>query len=284
MMTKWKLKVLTAAVSLAVAGPALAAIDVSTTGNGELFFSIWDSNSKTSYTRDLAFNFSDFATGNTAGGSAGTTAAGYTATFAADATFTSWLVSVAANLSGLQWNVAAMDAAGQNRYLTTASATPSVATSGILATFNDNADVYITNVNSGPWVSGSHAPADGSSVISETSPANPQGYAGATVWSNNWGTKATFSNAAGVGSSMFFYLLAAASSTTTPPVVDQFDNANGASTWTLASDGTLTFASPAAIPIPGALWLLGSGLLGLAAVARRRKQAAGAPSNLAAFA
>lgn len=34
--------------------------------------------------------------------------------------------------------------------------------------------------------------------------------------------------------------------------------------------GTLTFNSPSAVPVPAAAWLLGSGLLGLAGVARRK--------------
>ena len=38
--------------------------------------------------------------------------------------------------------------------------------------------------------------------------------------------------------------------------------------WDLALDGTLTFT---AVPIPGAVWLLGSAMIGVAGVARRRK-------------
>lgn len=290
-MTKWKLKALAAAVSLAVAGPALAAIDASSTGNGELFFSIWDDASQTSYTRDLAFNLNEFATGNTAGGTAGTTNPGFTAVYAADATFTTWLTTTvaAANLGSLRWNVAGMDSQGlagasNNRYLTTAASTPTPPPSTTLLNgWNDAADNYIVGVNSGPWVSGSHAPVDGSSVISSSDNAN--GYANSASWGDKWSGKASFSNAAAIGQSLFFYLLFGGATTSAAPGVDQFDNANGAFTWTLASDGTLSYAQSAAvIPIPGAVWLLGSGLLGLAAVARRRKQAAGAPSNLAAFA
>ena len=38
--------------------------------------------------------------------------------------------------------------------------------------------------------------------------------------------------------------------------------------WDLALDGTLTFT---AVPIPGAVWLFGSAMIGVAGVARRRK-------------
>jgi hypothetical protein len=43
-------------------------------------------------------------------------------------------------------------------------------------------------------------------------------------------------------------------------------------TWTL-DNNTLTYAAVAAIPVPAALWMFASGLVGLAGVARRRKQA-----------
>jgi hypothetical protein len=41
---------------------------------------------------------------------------------------------------------------------------------------------------------------------------------------------------------------------------------------TLNANGTLTVVNPAAVPIPAAAWLLGSGLLGLAGIGRRRLQ------------
>jgi hypothetical protein len=44
---------------------------------------------------------------------------------------------------------------------------------------------------------------------------------------------------------------------------------------TLGTNGTLTFAANAsAVPLPAAVWLFGSGLMGLVGVSRRRKAAA----------
>ncbi len=49
-------------------------------------------------------------------------------------------------------------------------------------------------------------------------------------------------------------------------------NSYALSSWRLDTDGTLTYGVPAvsAVPIPAAVWLFGSGLLGLVGVARRK--------------
>ncbi len=57
----------------------------------------------------------------------------------------------------------------------------------------------------------------------------------------------------------------------------QFANASGVATWTLSSSGDLVYSVPgavSAVPLPAAFWLLGSGLLGLAGVSRRKILAA----------
>jgi hypothetical protein len=56
--------------------------------------------------------------------------------------------------------------------------------------------------------------------------------------------------------------------------LSQYQNANGAGFWFLSSTGDLTYNIPsgstAPVPLPAAIWLLGSGLLGMAGIARRR--------------
>ena len=53
----------------------------------------------------------------------------------------------------------------------------------------------------------------------------------------------------------------------------QFGFANEATDWAPSSVfyDNLSFAEVSAIPVPAAVWLFGSGLLGLVGVARRRK-------------
>ncbi len=57
-------------------------------------------------------------------------------------------------------------------------------------------------------------------------------------------------------------------------VITQYANATGAGYWFLSSSGDLTYNVPTAgvapVPLPAAVWLLGSGLLGLAGIGRRR--------------
>jgi hypothetical protein len=41
--------------------------------------------------------------------------------------------------------------------------------------------------------------------------------------------------------------------------------------WNLSANGALTYGAVSAVPVPAAVWLFGSGLMGLVGVARRRK-------------
>jgi hypothetical protein len=72
-----------------------------------------------------------------------------------------------------------------------------------------------------------------------------------------------------LGTSSSIYMLTSNGTTTSPP------QSYIAGTATLGTNGTLTFTqNTTAVPLPAAVWLFGSGLLGLVGVSRRRKIAA----------
>lgn len=100
------------------------------------------------------------------------------------------------------------------------------------------------------------------------------GYA-VTYFGSNLGGLATGNSAAGVvgGSAVGFYQLTATGGSAIAAVTPvAFGNATGPATWSLSASGDLVYTVPGstAVPLPAAIWLLGSGLLGLAGVGRRK--------------
>ena len=75
---------------------------------------------------------------------------------------------------------------------------------------------------------------------------------------------AGFENGAGLNAAQSLYLLG----TTGGDVANTYKSAY---TLTLSSAGVLSYNEPAPVPVPGALWLLGSSLFGFVGISRRRK-------------
>lgn len=262
---KLKLKLVFAAMTFVATAPAFAAIAPGSTGNGELFMSVYDGSTQTSYVRDLGVDMNTFiANGSTPG---------YSLHYAADSLLTSTF-NLATN-SNLLWNVAALDSVASTapyigqRYLSTSN-TPTasfigVQTNSTLANFT-TADNYVTannglvgDFNNAINVSNvAHGASDGLAYFG-------------SGFKNNWNTNAKFDSTAAVGTSLnFFSLTPSSNSGLGKATVTQFASAAGNASWLLDSKGTLSYSVPAAVPLPAAVWLLGSGLIGMVSVARRK--------------
>jgi hypothetical protein len=88
---------------------------------------------------------------------------------------------------------------------------------------------------------------------------------GAAAW--NWYLNGPVNGVIGLGTPAFLYGVTGNGATLTNVQTYQL------ATLTLAANGTLTAVGntpPSAVPLPAAVWLLGSGLLGLAGVGRRK--------------
>ena len=239
---------------LATSG-AYAAITTSSSGNGELFFTVYDvgadfssSADDRAYVRDLGSLLSggrinDWVSATTTAPlpalNANKQGFGTSYSIGADSNLALFLTA-STDISRLKWNIAAADSSGTDRFLTTAGTVSSAQapTYTQFRTFANRTDTYLAAMN--PVLTGQSALYSG---------------AGASInlWGSNLGGTATFSTSAGFDERMSFFVLseqATVGGSTTKADVRQFmANSETAMEWTLAPNGDLTYG---AIPSLGA--------------------------------
>jgi hypothetical protein len=141
----------------------------------------------------------------------------------------------------------------------TDTATP-IVTSVSLGTAQSNIQSEIASWTSAAPTTGDLTDTTGTATYSVTSGVLQSGQ---VLAGSNYGQS--------VGSAVGFYNVVNVRGSA--PTIGAYTNTHGSSFWYLSSTGDLTFnvASGAApVPLPAAIWLLGSGLLGMAGIARRR--------------
>lgn len=284
---KHKLKKLAVAVTLAVGvGQANAAIFDGTSGNGELFLAAYSPSLQTSYIRDLGIRLNDFRYNGTTAVASGSyafnpsasltattgsvVANGYSLNFLTDSLMVNSLGNGTSLAGDVVWMIGAMDTTGVGlngqRYLTTVNGgAVGGQLNGQLTQFA-NINGYLSGnnqlgTNVSPNVNGSAIATPATLQTAAYFPNPPV---------NTWATWATFDAAGAVGEALpFFFLTPSSTNSTSVASNTQYRTATGVDfAWTLNTDGSLSYA---AVPIPAAAWLFGSGLLGLIGIARRRK-------------
>jgi hypothetical protein len=254
-----KLKLIAAAVSLAVSGHAVASIQIPDgSGTSELIFSAWDPVSNQSYVMDTGVTFNEITSN--------LTNSAYSLNFAVNPSVYGPALG-ASNPSDILWNVSVADwlALDYSNYLNY----------GMVGT---SKTPFLLNYSATESAAAQHdqmsAAQRGAYPGPDTDPANNfsyfgtianGAYAGSTyLWGTNWGGQPV-NNSASIGDDMGFYYQHADFLSGTVSRED------AAGRWNF--DGTnLTYgAAVSTVPVPAAAWLFGSGLIGLVGVARRRK-------------
>jgi hypothetical protein len=275
-----KLKSLVTAVAMTVAGMAQAAsintdnwstggANLSTgTGAGDLLFAIYDPGRAQSLVLNLNLTADTFRNSNSS----------LINTFSVTDSLLQSFIAGSSNQSLMQWNLGAISNSGLGP------------NAGILTT-NGNAGATINPATQGPvdgnaleigmdhitaWAqanNGLFTVSNPNSAISAASDVT--GYLANGLWGSNFGNAFSFNNdVAGFGSNQLISFIALGATDVSDlggtPVSNTFSN--GA--WHVnAATGTVSYVGTvSAVPVPAAVWLFGSGLLGLVGIGRRRKQ------------
>lgn len=279
MQTTLKLTALAGAVALALgAGQASASIIPSDTGNSEMVLSVWDSVRQTSYTLDLGFRQSTLTpTGVSTQSGIISNSTPQLMSFAPDTLLTQFLADSAANnsLGSVLWNVVGGDGTGTTlntrKLLVTAQSSVTEAQietligtqmNNMLGNFNG----YVSQVNT----VGTHGTETNGHNIEVVGDGLGNDFAYAGLFGNDFGGNGNFNNAGGLDQGLNFWWLSNGSIASSKISATPFSGASAPAIWTLASNGTLTFA---AVPEAETWALLGLGLLGAGVVARRRSRA-----------
>lgn len=257
---KLKSLIVVFAAALGLSGQASAAyIDGNDANGSSLILNVFDTVSKASFSELLAPQFGTF---NPSVNNQVFT--GGASTFAS--------LFGASSASNIRWEVVANSTPGANQgffpgdlgpwsIAFTATSQPASMNNGSLAASAPKLNTWIST-----WLNGHNT----GGITSSTSSSDTWNMnASLAPWGgvNGGGTLPFSITGTGFGSLSYFTVSGSSSLSADPSTFAQI-----AGTWSLASNGTLTWnaAQVGAVPIPAAVWLLGSGLFGLIGVARRR--------------
>jgi len=257
-----KMKTLAAAVVLATAtGTTNAALveGLSQFVDSEMYLSVFYPSAETSYHMDLGITLSEFNADDSSARSFD---------LASDPNFASYL-----GQTGLRYSITAANNILNGvaelptfGFMTTTAAVASLESSMVnLNSINGaasaiNRQANSLNTASGEVYSGTNGGINSTATVSIGQP----GYYNVGVWGDTMGNRG-FNMAADVDSSVGFYQVTLSEVDFESPVVTYMGD------WNLSSDGALTYGDVSAVPVPAAVWLFGSGLVGLVGIARRKK-------------
>ncbi len=261
-----KFKALAATALLAASGLANAAVtspgsDVNNTGGSELILNVVTTTS--SYTLDLGIDFGSIT----------------------DSSVFSFSPSTA--LQGLlgdvqYWNVLALDSVeagtgtdsatyGRRVQSTSGTGAPAITALGQIGTQNTAVGAWVDNLINNTATHDSVA--NGESVVPVA-----DGTSFDVLTTASGGISGSNSLVGGLGDTLAYYLYTETGTVNSSPFGTTF-NADSFSSvllgaWTLASDGTLSFngsnVGVPEVPVPAAVWLFGSALIGLVGAGRRK--------------